>query len=117
MPILRSARAVDHRVLRVIGDRPEYVGGQQNQSFRRHLAPQRGVAHRNPEAELIRELLGRLGLPISAPTLAPARGPPLLDLPVPGLTEREADPKAQPAPDFAAKQILWRDEFDQRVDW
>lgn len=60
------------------------------------------------EGPAIREILSPLGESISAPTLAPARGPPLWDLPVAGQTEREADPQAQPAPD---------DEFDQSVAW
>ena len=60
------------------------------------------------EGPVIREILGHLGEPISAPPLAPARGPPLWELPVPGQAAREIDPQAQPAPDY---------EFDQRVAW
>ena len=60
------------------------------------------------DGPVIREILGHLGEPTSAPTLAPARGPPLWELLVPGQAEREADPQAQPAPDY---------EFDQRVAW
>ena len=60
------------------------------------------------EGPVIREILGHLGEPISAPSLAPARGPPLWELPVAGPPERETDPQAQPAPDY---------EFDQRVAW
>ena len=59
------------------------------------------------EGPAIREILGHLGKPTSAPSLAPARGPPLWE-PVAGLVERETDPQAQPAPDY---------EFDQRVAW
>ena len=57
---------------------------------------------------VIREILGHLGEPTSAPRIAPARGPPLWELPVAGQAEREADPQTQPAPDY---------EFDQRVAW
>ena len=46
--------------------------------------------------------------PAPVPLRAPARGPPLWEVPVPGQAEREADPQAQPAPDY---------EFDQRVAW
>jgi len=60
------------------------------------------------EGPVIREILGHLGEPTSAPTLAPARGPPLWELPVAGHADREADPQAQPAPDY---------EFDQRITW
>lgn len=60
------------------------------------------------DGPVIRESLGQLGEPTSAPSLAPARGPPLWELPLPGQAERETDPQAQPAPDF---------EFNQRVDW
>ncbi len=60
------------------------------------------------EGPVIREILGHLGEPISAPRLAPARGPPLWELPVDDQAERETDPPAQPAPDY---------EFDQRVAW
>jgi hypothetical protein len=60
------------------------------------------------EGPVIREILGHLGKPTSAPSLAPARGPPLWDLLVAGQPERETDPQAQPAPDY---------EFDQRVAW
>ena len=60
------------------------------------------------EGLVIREILGHLGEPTSAPSLAPARGPALWEVPVPGHSERENDPQAQPAPDY---------EFDQRVAW
>jgi hypothetical protein len=60
------------------------------------------------EGPVIREILGHLGEPVSAPRLAPARGPPLWELPADGQAEREPDPQAQPAPDY---------EFDQRVAW
>ena len=60
------------------------------------------------EGPVIRKILGRLGEPISAPSLAPARGPPLWDVLVAGPVERETDPQAQPAPDY---------QFDQRVAW
>lgn len=60
------------------------------------------------EGPVIREILGHLGEPTAAPTLAPARGPPLWDLPVAGQALQGIDPQAQPAPDY---------EFDQRVAW
>jgi hypothetical protein len=60
------------------------------------------------EGPVIREILGHLGEPTSAPRLAPARGPPLWEALVAGRAERETDPQAQPAPDY---------EFDQRVAW
>jgi len=49
-------------------------------------------------------LLDQLGEPITPPTVAPARGPPVWELPP--AVQREIDPQAQPAPD---------DKFDQRV--
>jgi hypothetical protein len=60
------------------------------------------------EGPVIREILGHLGEPTSAPRLAPARGPPLWELPATEQAEGESDPQAQPAPDY---------EFDQRVAW
>ena len=63
------------------------------------------------EGPVIREILGHLGEPISAPRLAPARGPPLWEQPEDAHTVqagREIDPLAQPTPDY---------EFDQRVAW
>lgn len=60
------------------------------------------------EGPVIREILGHLGEPSSAPHLAPARGPPLRALPATEQAERETDPQAQLAPDC---------EFDQRVAW
>lgn len=60
------------------------------------------------EGPVIREILGHLGEPTSAPRLALARGPPLWALPATEQAERETDPQAQPAPDY---------EFDQRVAW
>ena len=38
----------------------------------------------------IREILGHLGEPTSAPRIAPARGPPLWEVPVAGQAKREA---------------------------
>ena len=58
------------------------------------------------EAVVIREILGHLGEPTAPPTLMPARGPPLWELP--GSEPDERDPQAQPAPDY---------EFDQRIAW
>jgi len=57
---------------------------------------------------VIRKILDHMGEPTSAPRIAPARGPPLWELPVAGQAERETDPQAQSAPDY---------EFDQRVAW
>jgi len=54
----------------------------------------------------VHDILVHLGEPITPPTLAPARGPPLWEWPPAG--QREIDPQAQPAPDY---------EFDQRVAW
>jgi hypothetical protein len=58
------------------------------------------------DASVIRDLLVHLGEPIAAPRVAPARGPPLWDLPAAG--KGGGDPLAQPAPAY---------EFDQRVAW
>ena len=58
------------------------------------------------EAPAMREILAHLGEPISPPRLAPARGPPLWEMPDAG--KDRFDPQAQPAPDY---------EFDQRVAW
>ena len=52
------------------------------------------------EGPVIRETLGHLGEPISAPRLAPVHGPPLWALPATEQAERETDPQAQPAPDY-----------------
>ena len=54
----------------------------------------------------VRDILVHLGESITPPTVAPARGPPLWEMPPAG--QREIDPEAQPAPSF---------EFDQRVAW
>ena len=56
----------------------------------------------------LRSHWAHLGEPSSAPRLAPARGPPLWELPASEQAEREIDPLAQPTPDY---------EFDQRVAW
>jgi hypothetical protein len=60
------------------------------------------------DGPVIREILSHLGEPTSAPRIAPARSPPLWELPVAGQAECESDPQAQPAPDY---------EFNQRVAW
>ena len=52
------------------------------------------------------DILAHLGEPIPPPTIAPARGPPLWEMPPAG--QREIDPQARPASDY---------EFDQRVAW
>jgi hypothetical protein len=44
--------------------------------------------------------LPHLGEPISAPNLAPERGPPLWEVPAAGQVEREVDAQAQPVPDY-----------------
>jgi hypothetical protein len=54
----------------------------------------------------LRNSLVHLGEPMTPPTVAPARDPPLWDRPPAG--QREIDPQAQPAGDCA---------FDQRVTW
>ena len=57
------------------------------------------------EATVVRDILIPLGEPITPPTIAPARGPPLWEMPQAGQPEIE---QAQPAPDYA---------FDQRIAW
>ncbi len=57
------------------------------------------------EAAVVRDILIHLGEPITPPTIAPARGPPLWEMPPAGQPEIE---QAQPAPDY---------EFDQRIAW
>ena len=52
----------------------------------------------------IRDILVHLGEPTAPPRIAPARGPPLGDLPDAG--PGTFDPEAQPAPQY---------EFDQRI--
>ena len=54
----------------------------------------------------VRDILGHLGEPTAPPRIAPARGPPLWDLPDAGTGD--FDPHAQPAPEY---------EFDQRLTW
>ena len=58
------------------------------------------------EATAMREILAHLGEPTSPPRLAPARGPPLWEMP--GAEKDRFDPQAQPAPDY---------QFDQRNAW
>lgn len=65
------------------------------------------------EALSVRQILAHLGEPTSPPRMAPARGPPLWEMPdaEPGKRDPRAsqfDPQAQPAPDY---------EFDQRIAW
>ena len=57
-------------------------------------------------AAVVRDILIHLGEPTAPPRIAPARGPPLGELPPAG--HRAIDPQAQPAPDY---------EFDQRIAW
>ena len=58
------------------------------------------------DAPAVRQILACLGEPTSAPPTAPARGPPLWEMPDAG--QGGFDPQAQPAPDY---------EFDQRIAW
>jgi hypothetical protein len=58
------------------------------------------------EAPAVRQILAHLGEPTSPPRLAPARGPPLWEMPDAG--KDRFDHHAQPAPDY---------EFDQRIAW
>ena len=55
---------------------------------------------------MVRDILLHLGVPIAPPRIAPARGPPLWEMPPAG--QHAVDPQAQPAPDY---------EFDQRMAW
>jgi len=50
------------------------------------------------EAPAVRQILVHLGEPTSPPRLAPARGPPLWEMPDAG--KDRFDPQAQPAPDL-----------------
>jgi hypothetical protein len=54
----------------------------------------------------IHDILVHLGEPAAPPRIAPARGPPLSDMP--DATAGGFDPHAQPAPQY---------EFDQRITW
>ena len=54
----------------------------------------------------VRDILGHLGEPTAPPRIAPARGPPLWDLPDAGTGD--FDPHAPPPPEYA---------FDQRLVW
>ena len=54
----------------------------------------------------VRAILAHLGEPTAPPRIAPARGPPLWDLPDAGTAD--FDPHAQPAPEY---------EFDQCIAW
>ena len=54
----------------------------------------------------VRAILAHLGEPTAPPRIAPARGPPLWDLP--DARAGGFDPHAQPAPEH---------EFDQRITW
>jgi len=71
--------------------------------------------HAVTEGAVIREILGHLGEPTSPPRLMPARGPPLWVMQDSG--SDTLDLQAQPAPDYAAQQITFWDEFDQRIAW
>jgi hypothetical protein len=71
--------------------------------------------HAVTEGAVIREILGHLGEPTSPPRLMPARGPPLWEMQDSG--SDTLDPQAQSAPDYAAQQIPFWDEFDQRIAW
>jgi len=54
----------------------------------------------------VRDILVHLGEPTAPPRIAPARGPPLWDLP--DARTGACDPHAPPAPEY---------EFDQRLTW
>jgi hypothetical protein len=71
-----------------------------------HRSPWNGCVAFITDGPTVRDILVHLGAPITPPTVAPARGPPLWQWPPAG--QREIDPQAQPAPDY---------EFDQRVAW
>ena len=58
------------------------------------------------DPSIVRAILAHLSEPTSPPRLAPARGPPLREMPDTG--KDPFDPQAQPAPDY---------EFDQRIAW
>jgi hypothetical protein len=58
------------------------------------------------EAVVVRDILAHLGEPTAPRRMAPARGPPLWEVPVAG--HDGFDPQAQPAPEY---------EFDQRIAW
>ncbi len=58
------------------------------------------------EATAMRQIFAHPGEPTSPPRLAPARGPPLWEMPDAG--KDRFDPQAQPTPDY---------EFDQRIAW
>jgi len=62
------------------------------------------------ETVVMREILGHLREPKSPPRPMPARGPPLWEMP--GREPAEADPRAQPMPDYMPDN-----EFDQRIAW
>ena len=68
-------------------------------------ADMRGIAFIT-DAPTIHDILVHLGEPTAPPRIAPARGPPLWDLPDAGAGT--FDPHAQPAPEY---------EFDQRIAW
>jgi len=78
------------------------------------LRPQYGGAMKNiafiTEPVVIRQVLGHLREPKSPPRPMPARGPPLWEMP--GSDPAEADPRAQPMPDYMPDN-----EFDQRIAW
>lgn len=57
------------------------------------------------EAVAVRDILAHLGEPTAPPRMAPARGPPLWEVPVAG---HGGDTQTQSTPD---------DEFDQRIAW
>jgi hypothetical protein len=57
------------------------------------------------ETAVVRDMLRGLGEPITPPTVAPARGPPLEAMAAAGPRESA---QVQPAPEY---------EFDQRIAW
>jgi hypothetical protein len=54
----------------------------------------------------VRDILAHCGEPTAPQRIAPARGPPLWELPAAGAGA--GDPHAEPAPEY---------EFDQRIAW
>jgi hypothetical protein len=58
------------------------------------------------DGSTVRDIVAHRGAPTAPPLIAPARGPPLRDLPAAGAGGGE--PHADPAPGY---------EFDQRVAW
>lgn len=71
------------------------------------------------EDPVICEILGDQREPTALPSLAPARGPLLWELPAARQTEREAGPHSQPAPDdeYTKPTSVASRGFSQSGDW